>query len=168
MAAAGLSFDALIDPRHLPAMAALIERLPGLSVVIDHGGKPDLASPGRNTAAFDRWRDGMRALAAYPHVHCKLSGLLTQAQPGWTADRILPAAETLLDLFGPERLIWGSDWPVMTLAGTYPDWVGIADRVLAELSPDQRAAVWGGNAVRFYDLTPAGRIQPEARGGTAS
>jgi L-fuconolactonase len=156
MAAAGLRFDALIQPRHLKAIAALIERHPGLPVAIDHGGKPDLTAQARGTSAFRDWRDGMRALAAHPHLHCKLSGLLTQASPSWTADAILPAAEALLELFGPQRLIWGSDWPVMTLNGTYQQWVEISERVLRDLAPDDRAAVWGGNAVRFYGLDTDG------------
>ena len=147
-----LCFDTLVQPRQLPAVARLIDRHPNLSVVIDHGGKPDLTLPGHRTGAFARWRDGMRALAAHSHVHCKLSGLLTQASPDWTSDDILPAAETLLDLFGPDRLIWGSDWPVMTLAGTYQQWVEITEQVLRGLSDGQRAAVWGGNAKRFYGL----------------
>ena len=154
MAAAGLRFDALIQPRHLPAMAAMIERHPDLPVVIDHGAKPVLAPEAQHTAAFRQWRDGMRALAAHPGVHCKLSGLMTQAQPGWTMDHVLPAAETLLDLFGPRRLIWGSDWPVLTLAGTYGQWVELCEQALRDLAPDQSAAVWGGNAARFYGLEP--------------
>jgi L-fuconolactonase len=152
MVRTGLCFDALIQPRHLPAITAMIDRHPNLSVVIDHGGKPDLALQGRQTVAFARWRDGMRALAAHSHVHCKLSGLLTLAPPDWTNDDILPAAETLLDLFGPDRLIWGSDWPVVTLAGTYQQWAEVTEHVLRGLSDGQRGAVWGGNAVRFYGL----------------
>ena len=152
MARMGLRFDALIQPRHLPAIATLIERHPSLAVVIDHGGKPDLALREHQTDAFARWRDGMRALAAHSHVHCKLCGLLTQAPPDWASDDIVPAAETLLDLFGPDRLIWGSDWPVMTLAGTYQQWVEVTNQVLHGLTDAQRTAVWGGNAKRFYGL----------------
>ena len=152
MIATGLRFDALIQPRHLPAMAALIERHPDLPVVIDHGAKPDLAPQAHRTAAFRQWRDGMRALAAHPHVHCKLSGLVTQASPGWTTEDIAPAAEALLDLFGPERLIWGSDWPVLTLAGTYRQWVDLSEQVLRGLTPSQHATVWGGSAARFYGI----------------
>jgi L-fuconolactonase len=152
MVRTGLCFDALIQPRHLTAIAALVDRHPDLSIVIDHGGKPNLALEGRRTGAFARWRDDMRALAAHPRIHCKLSGLLTQAPPDWTSDHILPAAETLLDLFGPDRLIWGSDWPVLTLAGTYQQWVEITEHVLRGLTDAQRAAVWGGNAIRFYGL----------------
>ena len=155
MVSMGLCFDALIHPRHLPAMATLIDRHPDLPIVIDHGGKPDLVSGGLHTMAFDRWRDGMRALAAHPSVHCKLSGLLTQARPGSTAD-ILPAAATLLELFGPERLIWGSDWPVMTLAGTYRQWLQLTEEALSELTDAERAAVRGGNAIQFYRLQSAG------------
>lgn len=152
MARTGLCFDALIQPRHLPAIATLIDRHPELAVVIDHGGKPELAVRGHRSDAFATWRDGMRALAAHAHVHCKLSGLLTQGPPDWTSDDILPAAETLLELFGPDRLIWGSDWPVMSLAGTYEQWIEMTEQVLRGLSEAQRAAVWGGNAMRFYRL----------------
>jgi L-fuconolactonase len=144
MIAADLSFDALIKPRHLPAILELVRRWPDLRVVIDHGGKPDIAA-----GNLDPWRDQMAALAAQPGVHCKLSGLLTEAGQTPTAEAVAPYAAHLIEAFGPDRLMWGSDWPVLNLAGDYPSW-----RVMCEawVPPAHRAALFGETARRFYRL----------------
>lgn len=150
----GLSFDALIHPQHLPALETLVQRHPDLPVVIDHGAKPKLEAWRDNTAAFAAWRDDMRKLARHPQVYCKLSGLLTEAGAGWRADDLLPAMRSLIDLFGPARLIWGSDWPVMTLAGEYAQWLSLSELALSGLTADERALIFGLNAVGFYRLEP--------------
>lgn len=151
MAEHGLVFDALLKPRHIAPMLAVLERHPELSVVIDHGAKPDLAR-GEITA----WRTGMTALAAHPQVFCKLSGLVTEARTDWTLATLRPVVEHLLDAFGPARLIWGSDWPVVTLRASYAQWFGAADALLAALPDAQRETILGGNARRLY-LSQRGR-----------
>ncbi|MGH1558653.1 amidohydrolase family protein [Caulobacter segnis] len=123
MIAADLSFDALIKPRHLPATLELIRRWPDLRVVIDHGAKPEIAA-----RRLDPWRDHVAALAAQPSVHCKLSGLLTEAGGTPTADAVAPFAAHLIEAFGPDRLMWGSDWPVLNLASDYGVWRAIRAR----------------------------------------
>jgi L-fuconolactonase len=147
-----LRFDALIHPPHLPAILTLAQRYPDLSIVIDHGGKPKIAAWQGQRGGAETWGGGLRALAACPNVWCKLSGLLTEAGKGWQAADLLPYMMVLRDLFGPDRLIWGSDWPVMTLAGSYADWLNLTAQALHGLTPDEDAAIRGGNALRFYGL----------------
>lgn len=144
MVRAGLAFDALVRPRHLPSLLAFVRRWPDLRVVIDHGGKPVIGE-GR----LDPWRDDIAALAAEPGVFCKLSGLLTEAGDTPTAATVAPYVAHLLAVFGPERLMWGSDWPVLNLAGDYAGW-----RAMCEgwVSPAGRTALFGETARRFYRL----------------
>lgn len=144
----GLRFDALVTARHLPMLAHFADRYAGLPLVIDHAAKPQ---PGPH----EDWRTGMRALAGMPHVYCKLSGLLTEFLPLRLPDP-LPALQgivaDLLEWFGPGRLIWGSDWPVLTLAASYDDWQMLTDRLLGGLPDADRAAILGGNAAHFYGV----------------
>ncbi len=144
-----LSFDALVRVRHLKLLPRLLDRHPDLRVVIDHAAKPDIAAAG-----FDEWHADMAALAQYRDLHCKLSGLLTEAKPGASLADIAPYAQAVLDLFGPHRIIWGSDWPVLTLNGSYAQWWDWAHELTAALSDEERAAIFGGNATRFYKLRP--------------
>ncbi|MCB8822205.1 amidohydrolase family protein [Microvirga rosea] len=146
-----LRFDALVMPEHLTALTMFAERHPDLPIVIDHGAKPRIAK-----GFFRGWHADMRRLAALPNVQCKLSGLLTEAgsAPGIAAIR--PYAETLLDLFGERRLIWGSDWPVLNLAGSYEVWLSMC---LDIVPLEHHDAVFGGNAIAFYGLE-SGPSQP--------
>lgn len=143
----GLGFDALARVRHLPHLVRLIERHPDLPIVVDHGAKPDIAGGG-----LAEWRHAMAAVASFPHVRCKLSGLVTEAAPGATIETIRPYAETLLELFGPSRLIFGSDWPVCTLRCDYATWWDWANALTSGLNRADRDAVFGGNAASFYRL----------------
>ncbi|TPE51011.1 amidohydrolase family protein [Amaricoccus solimangrovi] len=144
----GLAFDALVTTRHLPALARFAAENPELPLVIDHAAKP---RPGDGAD----WEAGMRALAADPRVHCKLSGLLTEL-PAEALRDPAPALGSvvgrLLDWFGPERLIWGSDWPVLTLAAPYADWAALTERLLGGLTAAEREGIMGGNAARFYGV----------------
>ncbi|MFO1105950.1 MAG: amidohydrolase family protein [Amaricoccus sp.] len=150
LARLGLGLDALVTERHLPVLARFAAAHPDLPIVIDHAAKP---RPGRGPD----WQAGMAALARDPRIHCKLSGLLTELDP---ASRAAPAAALrpivarLLDWFGPDRLIWGSDWPVLTLAASLADWHALTDDLLAGLSAAERAAILGGTAARFYRVAP--------------
>ncbi|WP_109484032.1 amidohydrolase family protein [Paraburkholderia sp. C35] len=144
-----LAFDALIFTRHIDALATFIERFPTLRVVIDHGAKPPIRD---GNAGCDAWAEGITRLAQYPHVHCKLSGLATEAAQGWTETTLRPYVDHLLAVFGPQRLMWGSDWPVLNLNGDYLLWHSVATQLLAALSEDERTGVFGGNATAFYRL----------------
>ena len=152
MAECDLVFDALIQPRHLPIMAELVRRHPTLRVVIDHGAKPLMsASP----QAMQHWRSGLQQLAEQTQADrlmCKLSGLWTEAPSGHPCEHVRPWAQTLLDIWGPERLIWGSDWPVLELAGRYDQWRSWSLSWLEPLGDAHRRAVLGGNAQRMYRL----------------
>jgi L-fuconolactonase len=150
MADFGLVLDALIRPRHLSAIATLAASLPALTIVVDHAAKPDLA--GGDPAMLAMWKATIAALARHPNVVCKLSGLVTEAGPDWTAERLRPAVGHLLACFGAERLIWGSDWPVVLLAADYAEWLATAESLLARLPAAARAAVFGGNAARVYRI----------------
>ena len=149
MAACGLAFDALVKPAHLPRLRRLVDRHPGLRIVIDHGAKPDIAA-----GPWEPWAGELAALARETAASCKLSGLLTEAGPAPHPAAARRWARHLLDTFGPGRLIWGSDWPVLELAGRYDGWWGEVQALLDEaaVTPDQRAAILGGNARRFYRL----------------
>lgn len=151
LAGQGLVFDALLRPRHLAPMLRRLERSPGLAVVIDHAAKPDLA--GGDLAG---WRDGIAALARYRNAVCKLSGLVTEAGPDWTVATLQPVFDHLLASFGPERLIFGSDWPVVTLRASYGRWVETVAALLSSLGDNERDAIMGGNARRVY-LSRRGR-----------
>ena len=147
MADAGLVLDALIRPIHLPALARLAARHPALAIVIDHGAKPDIAG-----GTHDAWREAFAAVAERPNVCCKLSGLLTEKAPDQPTEAVLPYVATLLDLFGAERLIWGSDWPVLTGAGDYRRWLTLAQEAVPAA---HHRAVFNDNAARVYRLSAA-------------
>lgn len=154
----GLRFDALVKPRHLKPLLDFVRRHPGLPVVIDHAAKPQLAQ-GWAADWAGPWQRGIAALAELPQVSCKFSGLLTEAArvPSAAAAvaALRPVWDTLLQAFGPARLLWGSDWPVLTLAADYARWVAVAEALIGELSPAEQAQVWGGSARRFYGLEHA-------------
>jgi L-fuconolactonase len=144
MARHGLCFDALIKPRHLPIIGELAQRHPDLPVVIDHAAKPDIAN-----GIFRPWADYMARLARETPWCCKVSGLVTEAQADWRIDDLRPYVDHLLATFGPDRLIWGSDWPVVTLASNYQRW---RDAAVTLLPAETHDAVFGGTAVHFYGL----------------
>jgi len=145
--ALGIRFDALVKPAQLPALVAMLESNPDLDVVIDHGAKPDIDGGG-----WEPWAGLVRAAAAHPHVHCKLSGLVTEAASNWTANALRPHVEHLLECFGPQRIMWGSDWPVVELGGGYSRWRSATLELLRGLDDSERDAVLGDNARRFYGL----------------
>ncbi|WP_297508585.1 amidohydrolase [uncultured Caulobacter sp.] len=145
--ARGVAFDALIRPVHLPAIATLADRYPDLAIVVDHAAKPEVRA-----RRLDPWRADLAALARRSNVRCKLSGLPTEAEPGAGPDVFRPYVEHLLACFGPERLMWGSDWPVVRLGGDYATWLQACEALLAELPDSARAAVFGGVARATYGL----------------
>ena len=146
----GLSLDALVLPRHLPALYAFARRHPSLPIVIDHLAKPAMA--GMPDA---QWLRDLARLAALPQVECKLSGMVTEAGPGWTVQQLQPYANHILQVFGAERVMWGSDWPVLRLATDYAAWIDASETLLDGLDEQQRAAVFGNNARRFYRIEGA-------------
>jgi len=139
-----LTFDLCVTHDQLPDVVEIVEACPATTFVLDHLGKPPVAA-----AQLDPWRDDLARLAAFPNVSCKLSGLATEAAPGWTSNDVRPYLEHALETFGPSRCMIGTDWPVLTLAGTIERWV---DAVLDVLAPDDQEAVLRGNATSTYGL----------------
>jgi L-fuconolactonase len=137
-------------PRHLAATAELAAALPELRIVVDHLGKPPFGGP-----HWERWRDGLRAVAARPNTVAKASGLQVPGRP-FTAAEVRPAWEVALELFGPERLMWGSDWPLTVLVGGYGRSWAVMSALVSELSTDEQAQILSGTATSIYRLEPDG------------
>lgn len=143
----GLRFDALVFPIHLPNLYRLLMRYPELPVVIDHGAKPRIRD-----GAFAGWAADIARVAADTDAYCKISGLVTEANSDWTVATLKPYVDHLVASFGPDRLMWGSDWPVVNMARGYEAWSDASDELLAGLPDDARAAIEGGTARRFYGI----------------
>jgi len=142
-----LRFDALVTPRHLPTVEIFLERYEGLAVVIDHGAKPDIVGAG-----LDIWRNSMSRIARTSRASCKLSGLATEAGPDWNAEVLKPYVDVLLESFGPARLMWGSDWPVLNEVGDYAGWLKAAETLTGHLSSTDCEQIFGGTAATFYGI----------------
>jgi L-fuconolactonase len=141
-------FDLLFFVKHLHHVPAIVRACPELPLVIDHLAKP-LIKAGR----IDGWLEDFRRAAQFPNVFCKLSGMVTEADwQQWKSADLRPYVDTALELFGPERLMYGSDWPVCELAGTYDQVFTAVTDALAPLSMSERAAILGETATRFYGL----------------
>jgi L-fuconolactonase len=148
----GLTYDLLLHPPQLPAAVELAALLPEQPLVLDHLAKPRIAAW---ATAGDReaWRRDIEALARHDNVSCKVSGMVTEAAwRRWRPADFAPYLEIVLDAFGPNRLMFGSDWPVCLLAGEYAEVVGIVRDFCGRLAAAEQAAIWGGTAARFYSL----------------
>ncbi|MFD4259109.1 amidohydrolase family protein, partial [Streptomyces sp. NPDC058534] len=147
-AGGGVVNDLFDTPPPVAAGADAAARLTALTFVLDHLGKPPIA-----TGAFEPWGADLRRLAALPNTVCKLSGLVTEAAPGSRrTEDLQPYADIALDAFGPQRLMFGSDWPVCTLQADYTSVVGVADSLTKTLGPGEKDAVFHHNACRVYGL----------------
>jgi L-fuconolactonase len=151
VAGAELVYDLLVRPHQLRPAIETVRALPQLRFVLDHLAKPPIAA-----GELHPWADLVRELAAAPNVSCKLSGMVTEASwPGWTVRELRPFADTVLDAFGPDRVMFGSDWPVCLLAAPgYADVLAAAEQLTAGASRAERDAVFGGTAERVYRLPP--------------
>lgn len=148
VADAELAYELLVRPHQLRAAIETVRSLPGLRFVLDHAGKPDIAG-----GAFDPWRHDIQALAAASNIVVKLSGLLTQATPKtWTVTQLRPYADVLFDTFNPDRVMYGSDWPVCLLAADYDRVIAAAEELTAALTPMEQTRVFGGTATDWYRL----------------
>jgi L-fuconolactonase len=147
-----LVFDALVTPRHLGALIRRLRRHPRLRAVLDHAGKPDIAS-----ATVEPWAGLLEQLAHSAEVHCKLSGLLTQAGQGAGVAELDAFVARIFSCFGADRVMWGSDWPVVTLRATYQEWLQMSLDLVRRYAPGGEDAVFGANAFRFYHLDVKGK-----------
>ncbi|MDJ0978131.1 MAG: amidohydrolase family protein [Erythrobacter sp.] len=144
-----LTFDALVLPRHLPQLGAVAKANPDLPIVIDHCAKPEIAN-----GAMEDWARDIAALGELPNVYCKLSGLVTEASASWKVNDLARYARHVLACFGADRVMWGSDWPVVNLAGGYDRWMAATGELLADRSEEERKQIMGGTAARFYGIEP--------------
>jgi len=147
MSDCGLVFDALVKSVHLPHIVTLAGRYPDLRLVIDHAAKPAIAA-----GEWQPWADGIAQLAMETGAMCKLSGLLTEAGHSPPPGAVRPWGEHVLACFGPSRVVWGSDWPVLELSSSYAQWWDETLLLMAHLSAHEQAAIMGGNARRIYRL----------------
>lgn len=144
-----LSLDLLVRPQHLKTALTLLTRHPDLRAIVDHAGKPDIAN-----GMWQPWADNIQRIARETSAYCKLSGLVTEARPGWKLGDLHRYADHVLESFGAERVIWGSDWPVMLLNANYSDWLAASKQFIGSHSAAERSAIFHDNAVRFYRLPP--------------
>jgi L-fuconolactonase len=159
LAGFGLTYDILIYPRHLSTAAEFVERFPEQQFVLDHAAKPPIRS-----RQLQPWEAGVRALAKFSNVVCKISGLVTEAEwSSWRPEDIIPYLDLAFEAFGADRLIFGSDWPVCTVAASYTQVVELVQDYLSRFSGEARDAVFGRNAERFWKLG-AGERENAARG----
>ena len=147
LAARGLTFDALIQPRHLGVLAQVIAAVPDLKIVIDHGAKPFIKS-----GEMEPWASEMRGLSNHATLWCKLSGLVTEAAENWQPAHLSPYVKVLFEAFGADKLMWGSDWPVVKSVSDYAQWLEIARRFIAPYGDEALRKVFHDNAARFYSV----------------
>ena len=146
----GLAYDILIYTKHLGVAAEFVSKSPRLRFVLDHLAKPPIKS-----RELSEWKRGIRELAQFPNVMAKVSGLVTEANwNAWTPEQIVECVDVAFECFGARRLMIGSDWPVCTVAGTYSRVMGIVMEYVEQRSEEERKAVLGGNAARFWELAP--------------
>jgi L-fuconolactonase len=146
----GLTFDALGFPRHLPNFLTIFRRYPSLRTVVDHCMKPQIGNAGAKDEGYDAWAEGMARIAAETSAFCKLSGIVTETRGGWSVEKLQPYASHVLSVFGEDRVMWGSDWPVCLLEADYAQWHEAAMSLCSGLGEDSKAKIFGGNAMVFY------------------
>jgi L-fuconolactonase len=149
----GLCFDALVRTVHLQPLLRRLERNPDLRVVIDHAAKPNIAAGERS-----QWRERMAAIASGTPAMCKLSGLVTEAGSNWQLEQLEPYTDHLLAAFGADRVMWGSDWPVVNLTADYCTWRDAAQRLVEGASAGERALIFGEAAAAFYGIGKHARL----------
>lgn len=147
-----LTFDALGFPRHIPNFLTLAQRYPEMRTVYDHCLKPQIRDQQAGNDAFANWARGISQLAGETEGYCKLSGLITEASTGWSIEDIRPFAQHVINAFGAERVMWGSDWPVCRLEAEYGDWFTLAKTLAADQSEASISQIFGLSAARFYRL----------------
>lgn len=146
----GLTFDALGFPQHLDNFLTVFTRYPDMRVVVDHCMKPQIREGSEEHRKM--WAAGMSRIAAETGAYCKLSGIVTESNEDWSVEALRPYTDHVLDVFGSDRVMWGSDWPVCRLRCEYGDWREAAEALTSSLSESERARVFGGTASEFYGI----------------
>lgn len=145
-----LTLDCLGLPRHLANFHTLLKQYPDMRVVVDHCMKPQIRN--HSEANFSTWADGITRLADDSQAYCKLSGLVTETDTDWSAAALKPYTDHILNTFGPERVMWGSDWPVLRLRCEYRQWFELAQSLVSERSKAEKEMIFGNTAAAFYRL----------------
>lgn len=143
----GYTYDILVYPRQLHAAIELVRKFPGQKFVLDHGGKPVIKSK-----SLEEWALQIKELGKYPNVYCKLTGLFTEARKDWSAADFYPYLDVVFDSFENDRLLFGSDWPVMLLNGMYVQWKSLLEKYMEHFKKEERQKIMGENAIEFYNL----------------
>lgn len=142
------TYDVLIYHHQLKPAIEFVSKFPDMKLVIDHCAKPDIRH-----AKIDEWAASMKEIAKQSNVHCKLSGLFTEAKwKDWSAGDFYPYLDVVFEAFGVDRLMFGSDWPVILVSGMYVQWKSLLDKYMEQFSPDDKEKIFGTNAVEFYGL----------------
>ncbi|ESQ79728.1 amidohydrolase [Asticcacaulis sp. YBE204] len=152
MIAANLTFDALVFTRHLPVIGTLATRYPDLRIVTDHGAKPPIATNRLRPEETLAWFEAISAVATSPNVTCKLSGLRTEMRSDQPVEEVAPYLDHLIDTFGAERLLFGSDWPVLELRDRWREWHGLVTAHLNHLTDSERDDIFGYNTIKAYNI----------------
>lgn len=147
-----LTFDALGFPRHIQNFHTIANRYPSMRIVYDHCLKPQIRDQRKGIDSYTDWAEGITMLASKPNSCCKLSGLITEADAGFTIEDVRPFSDHVLQAFGADRVMWGSDWPVCRLQLEYKDWFRMAMDLTSYLSEQQQDQIFGSTAKRFYRL----------------
>ena len=147
-ASRGLALDLLLRPPHIKYVPETMDKVPGLRVVINHIAEPNIAEH-----QLEPWLSDLQRVAGVTDVKCKVSGMVTKAdRASWSVDDVQPYVTHVLEMFGYDRLMYGSDWPVCVQAGSYDQVIGVARETLSSLTEEQSEVVFGGNAIQFYEL----------------
>ena len=143
-----IPYDLLVRPQHLPYIPSLLEKVPDLPMVVDHIAKPYIKE-----GIFDGWAQDMERISKHPKLYCKVSGMITEADhKNWKAEQLAPYVQYVIKLFGMDRLMFGSDWPVCTLAGSWKEVLAAFTQACGPIPADERAKIVGGTAAKFYGL----------------
>ncbi|MFT7033172.1 MAG: L-fuconolactonase [Cyclobacteriaceae bacterium] len=147
LASNNLAFDILVSPGQLENVTKLVKKCPENTFILDHMGNPDIKA-----GEFSFWKEGINKLAIMPNVNCKISGIVTKAGNQWDTENLRPYLGHVIDKFGPERLVYGGDWPVVLRASTYLDWSTAFEKMTHELTDDEKLKIYQQNADRIYNL----------------
>ncbi|MEL6435495.1 MAG: amidohydrolase family protein [Pseudomonadota bacterium] len=150
-----LIFEALGFPRHIANFRTLFARHKGMRIVLNHCLKPQIRDHAHDPSALSQWAQGMAALADETDAVCKFSALVTEANADWTPSDLRPFTDHIISVFGPDRLMWGSDWPVCLLASTYARWMETAQSLTADFGQDAQNKIFGETARQFYRMEPS-------------
>jgi len=153
-----LIFEALVRKEHLKNIINIAKQYPDLQIVLNHGAKPTI-NENFDEEEFNKWATLMKELSSYENVTCKLSGLVTECTNGYSKELLMPYVKTIIDSFTPQRVIWGSDWPVVKLKCSYEEWVTLSKDLLSYLNKDEQNNIFENNAKKLYNIDTSEKLK---------